>query len=106
MSARNLKSPSLIELFPTPANRLQLSAQSFRVRKNGIEFKSATPLTLWSEMTVDLESPRDGRKIHCNGVIVACAGNRHSGFLVSMVFTNLSRQAQEKLNHLAVSRLE
>jgi len=36
-------------------------------------------------------------------VVVACHGDRHSGFLVSMVFTGLSRQAQARLTSLAYS---
>jgi hypothetical protein len=84
--------------------RLALSAAAIRFRKNGIEFRSEKPIPAWTEMTVDLLSPVDGKKVHCTGVVVDCAGNRHAGYLVSMVFMNMSRQSQERFNQLAFSR--
>ena len=56
-------------------------------------------------MSVALKSPRDNKTIHCTGVVVACTGNRHAGYQVSMVLMNLSRQSQEQLSMLAYSRL-
>lgn len=85
--------------------QLTLPAHAIRVRKNGIEFRSVKPIPTWTEMTVDLVSPADGKKIHCTGVIVDCNGNRHVGYLVSMIFINLSRQSQERLTELAYSQL-
>ena len=38
-----------------------------------------------------------------NGVVVDCTGNRHSGYVVSVLFLNLARQAQERLTSLARS---
>ncbi len=83
---------------------LNLSAQAIRIRKNGIEFCSATPIAKWTEMTVDLRSPRDAKKVHGTGIVVDCMGNRHNGYLVSIVFMNLTRQAQERLSQLAFSQ--
>jgi hypothetical protein len=54
-------------------------------------------------MTMSLETAQDPRRVNCTGVVVACHGDRHSGFLVSMVFTGLSRQAQARLTSLAYS---
>jgi hypothetical protein len=34
---------------------------------------------------------------------VSCNGNRHAGYMVSMLFTGLSKQAQSRLNTLAYS---
>ncbi len=85
--------------------RLALSANAIRFRKNGIEFRADKPITPWKEMTVDLQSPVDGKKVHCTGVVVDCTGNRHAGYLVSMVFMNMSRQSQERFNQLAGPRL-
>jgi hypothetical protein len=34
---------------------------------------------------------------------VACNGNRHNGYMVSMVFTAMSKQSQARLNTLAYS---
>lgn len=84
---------------------LTLPAHSVRIRKNGIEFRSEKAIPAWTEMTVDLHSSSEAKKVHCTGVVVACHGNRHTGFVVSMVFMNLSRQAQERLDLLAFSQL-
>ncbi|MDX1952767.1 MAG: PilZ domain-containing protein [Verrucomicrobiota bacterium] len=81
--------------------RLTLSADAVRIRKNGIEFHSEQPITPWTEMTVDLFSTADARKVHCTGVVVACNGNRHTGYQISMVFMNLSPQSQERLDLLS-----
>jgi hypothetical protein len=85
--------------------RLTLPSNAIRFRKNGIEFRNENPIPAWTEMTVDLQSGADGKKVHCTGVVVDCRGNRHSGYLVSMVFMNLSRQSQEHLAKLAYSQL-
>jgi hypothetical protein len=85
--------------------RLELSAESISVHKGGIEFRSPTPFNEWTEMTVAIASPRDGSKLQCNGVVIACSGNKHTGYRVSMVFTSLSKQAQTQLISMARSEL-
>lgn len=85
--------------------RLTLPANAIRFRKNGIEFRTTGPIPVWTEMNVDLQSGGEGKKVHCTGVIVDCHGNRHTGYLVSMVFMNLSRQSQQRLAELAYSQL-
>src|SRR2546425_10880869 len=85
--------------------RLALPADAVKFRPNGIEFRSAKAIPTWTEMTVDLQAPLDGKKVHCTGVVVECNGNRHAGYIVSMVFMNLSRQSQERLNQLAYSQM-
>ncbi len=85
--------------------KLTLPAHAVRIRKNGIEFHAENPIPAWTEMTVDLFSPADAKKIHCTGVVVACAGTRHTGYAISMVFMNLSRQSQQRLGQIAFSRL-
>lgn len=52
-------------------------------------------------MTLTLSS-KDGGKVHCNGVVISCTGNRHTGYHVSMIFTSLTKQAQARLNAMAV----
>jgi hypothetical protein len=104
MSARKIVNGFSSVSAQSAKTRLSLPANAIRVRKNGIEFRSADPIAVWKEMTVDLQSPR-GKKIHCNGVVVACAGNRHTGYTVAMLFTNISRHAQEVLDSLLSSRL-
>jgi hypothetical protein len=81
--------------------RLSLSPNSFVIHRNGIEFRSTEPISSWTEMTVTLQSPRETNKLHCTGVVISCSGNRHVGYHISMVFTSLSKQAQERLSSMA-----
>jgi len=85
--------------------KLNLSSHSVRIRKNGIEFSSLKSFPAWKEMSLDLFSSADNRRVHCTGVVVACDGNRHMGYTVSMVFLSLSPQAQECLDELALGRV-
>lgn len=105
MSARKFESVSAFSPVTVQARetRLSLSSAEVRIRKNGVEFFSATPITLWTEMTVTLRSSRDARKVNCTGVVISCNGSRHKGYVVSMVFTSLSKQSQARLNTLAYS---
>jgi len=83
--------------------RLELSADAVSIHKSGIEFRSPKPFNEWSEMTVSLQSPLDGSKFASNGVIVACTGNKHAGYHVSIIFTDMTPQAQEQLGVMAQS---
>ena len=104
MSARKVGSigfqPVTLE---TRQTRLELSTDSVAVHKSGIEFRSPTPFTPWTEMTVALSSPNG--KLHCTGVVVNCSGNKHMGYRISMLFTSLTKQAQAQLNVMAQSDL-
>ena len=82
---------------------LALLADKVSVHKSGIEFCSPTPFNEWSEMTVSLQSPFDGSRVSCHGVVVACAGSRHSGYHVSMLFTSLTPTAEKQLGAMARS---
>jgi len=82
--------------------QLALPPDSVKIRKNGIEFRSATALPLWAEMTLKMDCPSEGR-VHCTGVVVSCTGNRHSGYHISMLFTGISKQSQARLDELAYS---
>ncbi len=84
--------------------RLSLPASAVQFSKNGIEFRTPTPIPAWTEMTVDVQTPLEAKKLRCTGVIVACNGSRHAGYVVSMLFTGVSRQNQERLSSLAYSR--
>ena len=104
MSARKVGSigsfqPVTLEARQT---RLELCSDSVVVHKSGIEFRSPTPFTPWTEMTVALSCPREG-KLQCTGVVVNCSGNKHLGYRVSMIFTSLTKQAQAQLNVMARS---
>jgi hypothetical protein len=102
MSARKIELSPSISTTNHAQTRLSLSAGAVRVRKSGIEFKTANPIPAWTEMSVDLQY-HAAKKVHCNGVVVACEGNRHSGYLVSLLFIKLSRQSQALLTTLAYS---
>jgi hypothetical protein len=104
MSARKAEGSSSLHPVTVEARqtRLSLSPDSVVVHKNGIEFRSATPFSNWAEMTLTLQSPVDGGKVHCNGVVISCTGNKHSGYHVSMVFTGLSKQATARLSAIAL----
>ncbi len=90
---------------PPTQTRVALAANDVRVHRNGIEFHSDKPVAVWKEIAVALESPMTIKKIHCTGVVVACSGNRHTGYNVSMLFTHISKHSQEMLSFLSSSRL-
>lgn len=106
MSSSKLDTSGFFQSVPVTGQKtcLTLPANSVRIRKNGIEFHSRNSMSMWKEMTVVLEAPGENRKVHCTAVVVASEGNRHEGYRVSMVFVNLSRQSQERLNGLTYSR--
>ena len=87
------------------ATQLNLAADTTCIRKNGIEFRSATPIAAWTEMTVALRDPEDGREVSATGVVVDCRGDRHQGYMVSMVFMELTPLAQARLSLMAYSNL-
>jgi hypothetical protein len=97
MSARKTAVPNAVHFPPSATQCLTLPAEAVRVSKNGIEFPSRDPIQPWTEMTLSLQRPGEAKKVGCTGVIVACNGNRHDGFAISMLFTNLSRQSQALL---------
>lgn len=107
MSARRIETGSSLHQHVTieaRQARLALSQESVIIHKSGIEFRSATAFAPWTEMTLTLQSARDGGRLHCSGVVIACTGNKHTGYHVSMVFTGLSKQAQARLSAMAQVR--
>ena len=105
MSARKINPSEAFAGQPVqpPSLRLDLSIGEVQIRKNGIEFRTGKAIPPWTEMTVTLETPEDGRQANFTGVVVACNGNRHEGYMVAMLFTEMTRQAQAQLNSLALS---
>ncbi len=81
--------------------RLSLSSDAVFIHKNGIEFRSLTPFSEWTEMTMTVQSPAEGTRVNCTGVVVSCKGSKHAGYNVSVIFTGLSKQAQARLNTMA-----
>src|SRR5215813_8304325 len=107
MSARKVESTSFQQHVTVEARqaRLVLTPGSVIIHKNGIEFRSATAFSPWTEMTLTLQSPADGGRVTCNGVVISCTGNKHAGYHVSMVFTSLTKQAQARLSTMAHSNV-
>ena len=105
MSARKIENTGLFQPITVQAQttRLDLPAKAVRIRKNGIEFRADAAIPVWTEMTVAMQTPADARKVNFAGVVVACNGNRHAGYAVSLLFTNVSKQAQARLNSMAVA---
>jgi len=105
MSARKIENPELFQPVTVQAQttRLDLPASAVRIRKNGIEFRADNAIPVWTEMTVAMQTPADSRKVNFSGVVVACNGNRHAGYMVSLLFTSLSKQAQARLNSMSVA---
>jgi len=84
---------------------LSLPAGAVTIRKNGIEFVSEKALSPWTEVNLAIESPSEKRRVNCRGVVVACDGNRHSGYKVSLLFVGVTPQTQQRLESLALSHL-
>jgi PilZ domain-containing protein len=104
MSARKILSSGSLQQNVTVDARqahLSLSPSSVIIHRNGIEFRSPTAFSPWTEMTLSIQSPRDNGKVNCSGVVISCTGNKHSGYRISMVFTGMSKQAQARLSSLA-----
>jgi hypothetical protein len=103
MATSRLDNSGVFQPFSIEADsaRFTLPPSAVRVRPNGVEFHSPKAFPVWHEMTVALQAPGAERKLRCNGVVVACDGNRHSGYAVSLLFLNLSRQSSEQLAALA-----
>jgi hypothetical protein len=80
---------------------LSLSPEKIRVGKNGIEFQSSKPIKEYTEITLDIESPKNGSRFHCNGVVVSCKGNKHTGYNITVLFTGLTQGAEMQLNQIA-----
>ena len=106
MSARKID-PGLFQpiTVQTQTTQLNLPAHAVRLRRNGIEFASFSPMATWTEMVITLQLPLNGKRLHCSGVVVSCEGTRHTGFQISMLFTSVSNQVQAELDTLARSGL-
>ena len=104
MSARRIaENTSFQNSFTVQSGQVNLSLTEDNVvlHKNGIEFRSPAPFSLWTEMTVALKSADEG-KVNCSGVVISCTGSKHAGYHVSMVFTGMSKQAQLRLSSMAL----
>ena len=103
MSARKIGSVAALGDQVTVEARqssLTLPPEAVSLHRGGIEFRSQKPFARWVEMTVSIQSPHDGAKVNCTGVVVDCTGNKHAGYHISMVFTSLSKVAESRLNSM------
>ncbi|MCS1410795.1 MAG: hypothetical protein M2R45_03990 [Verrucomicrobia subdivision 3 bacterium] len=79
---------------------LSLPAHSVHLQNNGIEFLSLSEVPLWTELAIHLQSPTQAGKIQCNGIVVGCIGNKHAGYVVSIIFTGVLPDVQERISDL------
>ncbi len=109
MSASKMDTANLFDAPRGPVidanHTLHLSPENTLIRHNGIEFRSETEISQWTEMNAALHDPEDGKEIAATGVVVSCKGDRHQGYKVSMVLMNLSAAHRARLSLLAYSNL-
>ncbi len=107
MKSSKLDTSGVFDSATATAKEMEFSLpnHSVNIGKNGISFLSAKAVPLWSELTLELQSASQNEKIHCRGYVVACNGNKHAGYVVSITFTDVSPDAQERLSHLAQASL-
>ncbi len=89
--------PDQTDMTSASTKCLTLSSDEVFVRKNGIEFRHSDPIPAWTEMTVSLQGPNPAKKVNFTGVVVACSGDSHEGYLISMLFTHVTRLSQARL---------
>lgn len=105
MTTSKLDTTGVFESVPlgTRRTRLLLAEDEVVIRKNGLEFLSPAALPLWAEVRVDLHSTVTDRPLEGVGVVVDCAGNHHTGYVISLFLMDLTPQAQRRLRQLAVA---
>ncbi len=86
-------------------NHLSFSADSTRLRSNGIEFRSPIPIAVWLEMAVELDAGESGEPVVCNGIVVSCVGDCLMGYTICIVFLSLNEASQRRLSQIVDSRL-
>jgi hypothetical protein len=103
MKTTKLDKSGMFEPLTVRSNEIEftLPPEAVNVRSNGVEFLANQELPVWSELTIDLKSPRNNETIHCNGIVVGSSGSRHSGFVISILFVGLDPEAQSQLESLA-----
>lgn len=89
----------------TPQGRFSVPTGAVRIRRNGVEFRGPSPLPVWSEMTVVLQVPALGQPLCCRGVVVACDGTRHEGYVISLLFLDLPHGSEQQLRSVSGAAL-
>lgn len=93
------------ELRGRGAQRAVVLDQDFHLTHKGITFVTDTFWPEWTEVGVEMCLPEKGtrkdRQILCRGVVVQCSRcGKGKGFEVALVFLDLSKRAQTRLNVL------
>lgn len=103
MKTTKLDNSGVFEPMTVRSNEIEftLPPEAVSVRTNGVEFLSGQELPVWSELTIDLKSPDSDALIHCNGIVVGASGNKHSGFVISILFVGMEAEAQSQVEALA-----
>lgn len=76
-------------------SRFGLPADQVEVRKNGVEFWSPTPFELWTEMGVAVDGSSGQTRCCGSAVVVSCEGDRHRGYVVSVLFLDRVPESHE-----------
>jgi hypothetical protein len=102
MKTTKLDTSGVFEPVKVTNNELELSlpTHSVHIRNNGIEFLSSKEVPMWTELNVDLQAATEDGRIQCTGIVVGCSGNKHNGYVVSIIFMGITPEAQERLTTL------
>ncbi|MDB4665473.1 hypothetical protein OAE97_03940 [Verrucomicrobia bacterium] len=72
MKTTRLDTSGMFEPLTVKSDEIQftLPPEAVNVRANGVEFLSSQELPVWSELTIELRSPKTHKPIQCNGIVV------------------------------------
>jgi hypothetical protein len=106
MKTTKLDTSGMFEPLTVKSDEIQftLPPEAVNVRANGVEFLSSQELPVWSELTIELRSPKTHNPIQCNGIVVGASGSKHSGFVISILFVGLEPEAQSQVETLSRSQ--
>ncbi len=99
MSARKLETPEVYHSRDESvfSGGLMVSAEVVRFHRNGIEFETVDWIEPLTEMSVELQPFQGGGWCHCRGVVVACNGDRQTGYRVVLLLLGLSSDIRQQL---------
>ena len=83
---------------------LSLPAQAVHLRTNGIEFLHHRELPVWNELTVEILSPVKSDTARCQGLVIGCCGNRHNGYVISIVFSDRATGLESRIRQMVGDR--
>lgn len=74
-----------------------LDIGTYRMQESGIEFQSQNEIGLYTEMHLQIVNPETQHTIKFKGVVIGCSGDKHKGYQVSLIYTNLTQETQMSL---------